>query len=265
MNKLKQITAAFLIITSLVSCSKEDGGIKDTEEKSIENKWIAENSDEFKSIEFDSNGNYIITKNKASATSKINEPEEIFVTGTYEILDTDIFLLSDFGTVKFDDSDPNHIKFSIMYKGSNTYTYELNVTKAEDFVSTPKTDLLCSHTWKFTRQMPINDTISLINFSKAGTCFTNFKILSQNSGSFAEFGKWKWKDNDETKIIITQIKSPQWIIDKDEEVELEVTKLNSVRLEIKEIYNQKAYSVAFDTTTVKINNVSSKMIKTKRN
>lgn len=261
MNKLKQITAFLLILAYLISCSKEDEGIKDTEKQKIENKWIVVNSTEFKSIEFDTNGNYIITKNKVSETSKVNEPEEIFVIGTYEILDTDIFRLSNFGTVKFDESDPNHIKFSIMYEGSNTYTYELNVTKAEDFTSTAKTDLLCNHTWKFTRQMPINDTISLINFSKAGTCFTNFKNLSVNSATFTEFGKWKWKDNDETKIIITQIKSPQWIIDKDEEVELEITKLSSVRLEMKEIYNEKGYSIAFDTTTVKINGLSSKKIK----
>lgn len=261
MNKLKQITASLLMIFGLVSCSKEDGGTKDSEKERIENKWIVANSTEFKSIEFDYNGNYIITKNKVSATSKVNEPEEIFVIGTYEILDTDIFRLSNFGTVKFDDSDPNHLKFSIMYEGSNTYTYDLNVTKAEDFTSTAKTDLLCNHTWKFTRQMPINDTISLINFSKAGTCFTNFKNLSVSSATFTEFGKWKWKDNEETKIIITQIKSPQWIIDKDEEVELEITKLNSVRLEMREIFNEKGYNIAFDTTTVKISGLSSKRIK----
>lgn len=262
MNKLKQIIA-FLLILGLISCSKDDSNRKESEKESINNKWIVENSAEFKSIEFDDNGNYIITRNKSTSTSKMAETEEVVVLGTYEILDTDIFLLSDFGTVKFDDSDPNHIKFSIMYKGSNTYTYEMNVTKAEDFVSTPKTDLLCNHTWKFTRQMPINDTINLINFSKAGTCFTNFKIVSPESRSSAEFGKWKWKDSDETKIIITQIKSPQWIIDKDEEVELEITKLNSVRLELKEIYNGKAYDIAFDTTTVKINSQSSKKIRIK--
>lgn len=262
MNKLKQIVTSILIL-GLVSCSKDDSGTKQSDKESINNKWIVENSAEFKSIEFDDNGNYIITKNRISATSKVSEPEEIFVSGTYEILDLDIFLLSDFGTIKFDDSDPNHIKFSIMYKGSNAYTYDLNVTKAEDFVSTPKTDLLCNHTWKFTRQLPINDTISLINFSKAGTCFTNFKIMSPESRSSAEFGKWKWKDSDETKIIITQIRYPQWIIDKDEEVELEITKLNSVRFELKEIYNGKAYSTAFDTTSIKINSFSSKKMRSK--
>lgn len=259
MNKLKHIIAFLLIVISLVSCSNEDNETKKSENERVENKWIVGNSAEFKSIEFDHNGNYIITKNKVSATSKVNEPEEILVTGTYEILDTDIFLLSNFGTVKFDDSNPGQIKFSIMFEGSNTYTYELNVTKAEDFASTAKTNLLCDHSWKFTRQKPVNDTIRIINFSKAGTCFTTFKIMSQNIAASAEFGKWKWKDANEDKIIITQIKSPQWIIDKDEEVELEITRLNNQRLEMKEIYEGKGYNIAFDTTTVKINNRVSKI------
>jgi hypothetical protein len=250
MNKLKHIIATLLIISCLFSCSKEDNNsiIKESQKESINNKWIVENSPEFKSIEFDSNGNYIITKNKSTKTSK--PTEEIIVLGTYEILDTDVFLLSNFGTMKFDDSDPNHIKFSIKYEGSDTYTYDLNVTKAAGFVSTPKTDLLCGNTWKFTRKESIKDTLNLINFSKAGTCFTNFSNIPSNIANSTEFGKWKWQDKEETKIIITQIKSPQWIIDKDGEVELEITKLNNVRLEMKEIYNGEAYSIAFDTTRV---------------
>lgn len=255
MNKLKQIIVSLLIITSFFSCSKEDNN---SEKESIENKWIVNNSTEFKSIEFDSNGNYIITKNNIASTSKTNEAEEIVVLGTYEILDTDIFLLSNFGTVKFDDSDPNHIKFSIKYEGSDTYTYDLNVTKAAEFASTPKTDLLCDNTWKFTRKVSVKDTTNLINFSKAGTCFTNFSIISSKT-NLTEFGKWKWQDKEETKIIITQIKSPQWLIDKDEEVELEITKLNNARLEMREIYNEKVYDIVFDTTSVsKPKTVSSK-------
>ena len=257
MNKIKQIIVSLLIITCLFSCSKEDNN---SEKESIENKWIVEGSTEFKSFEFDSNGNYIIIKNNIASTSRTNEGEEIVVLGTYEILDTDIFLLSNFGTVKFDNSDPNHIKLSIKYKESDTYTYDLTVTKAAEFASTPKTDLLCNNTWKFTRTVPVKDTINLINFSKAGTCFTNFSIISSKT-NLVEFGKWKWQDKEETKIIITEIKSPQWLIDKDEEVELEITKLNSVRLEMKEIYNEKAYNIVFDTTTVKRDSASSKKIK----
>jgi len=248
MNKLKQIIVSLLIITSIFSCSKEDNN---PEKESIENKWIVDNSTEFKSIEFDSNGNYIITKNSIASTSKTNEAEEeeIVVLGTYEILDTDIFLLSNFGTVKFDDSDPNHIKFSIKYEGSDTYTYDLNVTKAAEFASTSKTDLLCDNTWKFTRKEPVKDTTNLINFSKAGTCFTKFSVISSKA-NISEFGQWKWLDKEETKIIITQIKSPQWLIDKDEDVELEITKLNNARLEMREIYNGKTYDIVFDTTSV---------------
>ena len=244
MSQLKQIIIAIFIVISFSSCYKEDNN---PVKESVNNKWIIENSTEYKSIEFDDNKNYIIIKNKISTTSKVSEPEEIFVLGTYEILDTDIFLLSDFGTIKFDNTDPNHIKFSVKFEGSDTYTYELNVTKAAEFVSTPQTDLLCQNTWKFAKKIPIKDTISLINFSKAGTCFTNFTISSQNSGFITELGKWKWQDKEETKIIITQIANPEWIIDKDGEVELEVTKLNTTRLELKEIYNNQSYNIAFDT------------------
>lgn len=259
MNQLKQIIASVLILTSLFSCSNEDSKPK---KESVNNKWIVQNSTEFKSIEFDTNGNYIIIKSNVSGTSKTNEGEEVFVTGTYEILDTDIFLLSNFGTVKFDNSDPNHIKFSIKYAGSDTYTYELNVTKATEFASTAKTDLLCNSTWRFTRKETIKDTVSIINFSKAGTCYTNLHILSESSPKPTELGKWKWQDKEETKILITQIKSPQWLIDKDEEVELEITKLNSTRLEMREIFNNVTYDIAFDTTTVsKPKTGSSKIIK----
>ncbi|PKB17157.1 hypothetical protein [Flavobacterium sp. 5] len=250
MNKLKQIIAFLLIMTSFFSCSKEDNAKETPEKESINKKWIVGNSAEFKSIEFDTNGNYIITKNKIDVTSKVKEAEEIILLGTYEILDTDVFLLSDFGTLKYDDSDPNHIKFSVKYEGSDTYTYELNVTKSAEFTSTPKTDLLCNNTWKFTRKEPIKDTINLINFSKAGTCFTNFSNSSANVLNITQFGKWKWQDKEETKIVITQIKYPQWIIDKDEEVEFEITKLTSTRLEMSEVFNNETYTVAFDTIRV---------------
>lgn len=251
MNKSQQIIALLLIITiSFFSCSKEDNSTETPEKENINKKWIVENSTEFKSIEFDTNGNYIITKNKSSITSKVKEAEEIILLGTYEILDTDIFLLSDFGTLKFDDSDPSHIKFSVKYEGSDTYTYELNVTKAAEFASTPKTDLLCNNTWKFTRIEPIKDTISLINFSKAGTCFTNFSNISANVMNITQLGKWKWQDKEETKIVITQINDADWIRDRDGEIELEITKLNGSRLEMSEVYNNKTYTVAFDTITV---------------
>lgn len=248
MKKLKQIIVSLLIITSLFSCSIADYGRKDSEKESINRKWIAENSTEFKSIEFDNNGNYIITKNKIPATSKVAE-QEIVVLGTYKILDTDIFLLSNFGTIKFDDSDSNHIKFSIKYEGSDTYTYDLNVTKSDEFVSTPKTNLLCDNTWKFTRKESIKDTINLINFSKAGTCFTSFSIASPKL-NLIEFGTWKWQDKEETKILITQIENSQWITNKDEEVELEITKLNNTGLEMREIYNGGTYNITFETTLV---------------
>lgn len=254
MNKLKQIIPFLLIIIYLGSCSKEDSIKEDTipneiVKESVTKKWIVQNSPEFVSIEFDSNGNYIIVKNKTTSKNK-KQAEEIFFSGTYEVLDTDILLLSDFGTMKFDDTDPNHIKFSIKYPGSDTYTYELNVGKAAEFVSTPKTDLLCNSNWRFTRNVPIQDTINEINFSKAGTCFTNFSITSQNAGKFVEFGKWKWQDNTETKIIITQLKYTQWMIDRDGEAEFEITKLSGTKLELKEIFNGKGYSIAFDTTRV---------------
>lgn len=251
MKKINQIIGFVLLIISFSYCSKEESN---KEENAIENvkesinkKWIVENATEFKSIEFDDKGNYIIIKNGVNTSSNKKKAEEILVSGTYEILDTDILVLSDFGSMKFDDSDPANIKFSIKYEGSDTYTYELKVTKAAEFTSTLKTDLLCDTTWKFTKNAPVKDTVNLINFSKAGTCFTNFSITSQNSGYFLEFGKWKWLDNAETKIVITQVKSPEWILDKDGEVEFEITGISKVKLEMKEVFKDEGYTIAFDT------------------
>lgn len=247
---MKKITKAIVFIVLIISfsyCSKEESNKEETVKESINQKWIVENATEFKSIEFDDKGNYIIIKNGVTTTLNKKKAAEIFVSGTYEILDTDIVLLSDFGSMKFDDSDPANIKFSIKYKGSDTYTYELKVTKAAEFTSSLKTDLLCDNTWKLTKKATIKDTVNLVNFSKAGTCFTNFSITSQNSGHFLEFGKWKWLDNAETKIVITQIKSPEWMLDKDGETEFEITGISKVKLEMTEVFKDKGYTIAFDT------------------
>ncbi len=244
MHKISQIIISLLLLISLFSCSQDENNKENTEKVNISKKWIVQNSTEFESIEFDKNGNYIIIKNETSKTSKKNA--EIIVSGTYEVLDTDILLLSNFGSMKFDDSDPSNIKFSIKYEGSDTYTYELKVVKAAEFTSTPKTDLLCDNTWKRIKKEPIQDTVSLVNFSKAGTCFTNFSITSQNNGSYLEFGKWQWKDASETKIIITQLKYPLWMLDKGGEVEFEISNLSNTKLEMKEVFDGKTYDVAFD-------------------
>lgn len=248
MKKIAQAIVFIIVIISFSYCSKDEETTIETVKESIDKKWIVENSTEFQSIEFDSNGNYIIIKNSGNTISKnAKKAEDIFVTGTYEILDTDILLLSNFGSMKFDDSDPANVKFSIKYEGSDTYTYELKVTKAAEFTSTLKTDLLCDNTWKFTKKAPIKDTVTLINFSKAGTCFTNFSITSQNAGHYIEFGKWEWFDNTETKIVITQIKSPEWMLDKDGEAEFEITGISKVKLELKEVFKNESYAIAFDT------------------
>ncbi|KRB53971.1 hypothetical protein ASD98_20325 [Flavobacterium sp. Root186] len=241
MYRVSQIIVSLLLIISLFSCSQDENNKENTEKVSISKKWIVQNSTEFESVEFDENGNYIIIKNGNSKFSKKNA--EIIVFGTYEVLDTDILLLSNFGSMKVDDSDPNNITFSIKYEGSDTYTYQLKVTKAAEFTSTPKTDLLCDNTWKRIKKEEIKDTVSLVNFSKAGTCFTNFSITSQSS---MEFGKWQWKDASETKIIITQMKYPLWVLDKDGEVEFEISSLSSTKLEMKEVFDGKTYDVAFD-------------------
>lgn len=245
MYKTIRIIVSSLVLISLFSCAQEENTERENVQKeSINKKWMVQNSTEFESIEFDTNGNYIIIKNETSKTSKKNA--EIIVSGTYEVFDTDVLLLSNFGSLKVDNSDPDNITFSIKYEGSDTYTYQLKVTKATEFTSTPKTDLLCDNTWKFTKKETIIDTVSLVNFSKAGTCFTNFSITSQEKGSYLEFGKWQWQDASETKIIITQIKSPEWVLDKDEEVEFEISGLNTGKLEMKEVFEGKTYNVAFD-------------------
>lgn len=244
MQKVSQILVSLLLFISLFSCSQDDNNKENAEKINISKKWIVQNSTEFESIEFYQNGNYIIVKNENSKVSKENA--EIIVFGTYEVFDTDILLLSNFGSMKVDDSDPDNVTFSIKYEGSDTYTYQLKVTKAAEFTTTPKTDLLCDNTWEFTKKEAIKATVSLINFSKAGTCFTNFSITSQEKGSFLEFGKWQWQDASETKIIITQIKSPEWVLDKDEEVEFEISSLNTGKLEMKEVFEGKTYDVAFD-------------------
>lgn len=253
-RKFSPVISILLLIIVFLSCSKEDTNNENNTKESINKKWIVENSDEFESIEFDTNGNYIITKNENSLTSKKKlsskqqaTAEEIIVFGTYEILDTDILLLSDFGTIKVDDSDPGNVKFSIKYEGSDTYTYELKVTKAAEFTSTPNTDMLCDNTWNFTKISPIKDTLNLVNFSKAGTCFTTFSIKSQNAGSSIEFGKWKWQDKEETKILITEIEYAPWVLDKDGDVEFEITYISAVKMEMKEVFKGVTYNIAFDT------------------
>ena len=109
MKNLKQILIAILVLTSIISCKKDEKEPNATLEKeTISAKWVVGGSSGYKSFEFNKSGNYIVVK---STTIKSTN-DEIVLFGTYEIIDNTTIELSDFGTLKISEINENSISFS---------------------------------------------------------------------------------------------------------------------------------------------------------
>lgn len=269
MKKLKQILAVILVLITIVSCDKEDNSPDAIKQETISAKWIVDGTSEFKSFEFNKNGNYIIVKKGSSVTGKSTvDGSEVVLFGTYEILDSETLLLSNFGTIKIANINQDTMDYTITLEDSEKTVYTIAVTKANELVSSVKTELLC-RTWKLVEtngyEHAAADGIELLLFSKAGTYFTSLLMPQEDPDS--EVAKWKWKDGTETKVYYSWKETPEWNLDNDEG-EVEIVELTENRLEIFEIYDNEEYSYVYEpyvaaktTKNIAVKNTSKTTVK----
>ncbi len=253
MKKLKQILVAILALTSIVSCDKEDNISQiDIKQETISAKWDVDGTSEFKSFEFNKNGNYIIVKKGGSVTGKLAiDGDEVVLFGTYEILDSETILLSNFGTIKITDISQGTMDYTVTLEDSEKSVYTISVTKADELTSSVKTELLCK-TWKLveTNGYEHDDAegIEVLLFSKAGTYLTS--LLMPQSDPDTEIAKWKWQDGTETKAFFSWKETPEWNLDNEDEGEFEIVELSENRLVISEVYDNEEYVYVLEPYTV---------------
>lgn len=248
MKKLKQILVVILALTTFISCDKEDNSPDAIKQETISAKWIVDGTSEFKSFEFNKNGNYIIVKKGSSVTGKSTvDGGEVVLFGTYEILDSETLLLSNFGTIKITSINKDTMDYTITLEDSEKSVYTISVAKADELASSIKTEMLC-RTWKLVEtngyEHDAADGIELLLFSKAGTYFTSL-LMSQDDPD-SEIAKWKWKDETETKVYYSWKETPEWNLDNDDEGEVEIVELTENRLEIFEIYDNEEYIYVYE-------------------
>ena len=94
MKKTMLILTAIFASAFLISCDR-NGDLPIVKKELISAKWNL-TSDDYKSFEFNMDGNYIAVKN---TDTKAKSNESVFF-GTYEITDDITVTLSDFGTLK---------------------------------------------------------------------------------------------------------------------------------------------------------------------
>jgi hypothetical protein len=238
MKKLKQILVTILVMTSIMSCEKEESNQQVTlKQETISGKWIVDGATEFKSFEFNKNGNYILVKNSTTKTGKLTNMmgDETILFGTYKILDSDTILLSGFGTIKITNINQDTMDYTITLEGSDKKIFNISVTKAKEMVSSIKTELLC-RTWKMVEEnghrLVDAEGIQIFLFSKAGTYFTSYDTPLGEPDT--ELVKWKWKDETETKLLYSWKETPEWNIDNDDEGEAEIIELTNNMLKVHE-------------------------------
>lgn len=270
MKKLKQILVAILALTSIVSCDKDDSSPNAIKQETISAKWNVDGTSEFKSFEFNKNGNYIVVKKGGSVTGKLAiDDGEVVLFGTYEILDSETLLLSNFGTIKIANINQDTMDYTVTLEDSEKSVYTISVTKADELASSVKTELLCK-TWKLVEtdgyEHDDADGVELLLFSKAGTYLTS--LLMPQSDPDTEIAKWKWKDGTETKVFYSWKETPEWNLDNEDEGEVEIVELTENRLVISEMYDNEEYNYVFKpyvalktTKIISVKNTSKTVVK----
>lgn len=243
MKTLNKTLIVIFILTLITACSKDESDpVEVLDKTTISAKWNVGNSSEYKSIEFNESGNYIIVKNNSSkAKSANNQVNQIVLFGTYAINDKTI-ILSDFGTLIVSEINEMFISFSIKLANNSGNEIIINASKQENMDSTAKTEMLC-RTWEM---VSINDQSVVgtkyelcLLFSNAGTYFVELaNPENENDGGLAS---WKWSDNTETKFLYSWVTPPVW----DERDIVEVIELtdNSLKILDRSVDVEKLYEL----------------------
>ncbi|HBH47160.1 MAG TPA: hypothetical protein DDX98_00880 [Bacteroidales bacterium] len=231
MKRLLQLLLLVALMFGFTACENESddnnsGGDLTVNAETISAKWlITEASSEYKSIEFNESGNYILQMEDGMKSTE----DLIVLFGTYIILDDNIIQLSDFGTITINSLDNNSISITISPAGGSEVTIEAD--KADDIIgsSSSRTDLLC-RSWEMVAidGEPVTGTefeLTVI-FSKAGTYFVEY--ANPVYGDEGGLAQWQWKDSDEEMFCYSWDGAPTCT----GENEVTITELTSVKLVI---------------------------------
>lgn len=197
MKKLKQILVAIFVLTLIAACDKdknEPNEIK-VEKTTISAKWIVSGSSDYESFEFNKSGNYIVVKN----TTKKSTNGQVVLFGTFEIIDGNKIVLSDFGTLTISEIDENSISFSIQLISNSDNEVIINASKQEEIESSTNTDLLCQ-SWEIVSFGGNVMPNFYVLFSKAGTYLVNAEVVGEE---ITGLGTWTWCNTAENKLAFT--------------------------------------------------------------
>lgn len=227
-RKFLRILAFVLVLTSILSCKKDEGKTQGILEKeTISAKWVVDGTSDFESFEFNKSGNYIVVK--TTATKSTNG--QIVLFGTYEILDAETIVLSDLGTMKILNIGETSLSFRITIKSDPTTEISISAIKQPKTENSAKTDLLC-RTWELVSLNGINAIGTNIEqsvlFSDAGTYF----VKPVNPEIVGGLAQWTWKDANETKLCYSWEGVPTC----DGTNEVEITELTNSVLKFTHLY-----------------------------
>ena len=232
MKNLEKVLAVIFALTIIISCGKDENEpTVIVEKETISAKWLVDVTTDYESFEFNESGSYIIVKNTTTKSTNA----QIILFGTYEIIDDNTIVLSDFGTLKISKINANSISFSIQLTGSTDIEIIIHGSKQEEMESSTITELLC-RTWKMVSVNGEDVTgteyeLSVL-FSQAGTYFVEFPFPEDEiAGGLAS---WKWKDETEIEILYSWDTPPFW---NDDQV-VEIIELTNNRLKILEIFTE---------------------------
>jgi hypothetical protein len=191
----------------------------------ISAKWIVSGTSDYKSFEFNENGNYLVVAK--STDSQINR------FGRYKITDNQTITLHNFGTLKLSSINGSKFDFKAYIQNSSTYEINVNTTKATENSNSSKTNQLC-RTWKM---ISVNgdssvskDSEQLLLFSNAGTYFVSFSNpIDENEENVAQ---WKWKDNTEAYMCVSWNGEPT--CDGSNEIQIIELTANTLKIQDKD-------------------------------
>jgi len=231
MKRLKQILVAMLVVASVVSCKKDGNETnRSLEKETLSAKWVVDGTSDYKSFEFNESGSYIVVKNSPEKSTD----NQMVLFGTYEIVDNETIVLSDFGTMKVTELNDDSIGFSIQLTGNPNSDVIIMAAKQAEMKSSKKTDLLC-RTWKLVTDNDENvagtDQELTVLFSAAGTYYVSFANPSDDNED--GLAQWKWTDETESTFFYSWSDVPVW----SEESKVEIIELTKNVLKILEKYD----------------------------
>lgn len=201
MKKIKKLASLLCLTLMVISCSKNNEEIqgKLIEKKSISAKWEISNSN-YKSLEFNKDGNYIIVKSSTQGKNTLSKNNDGVLFGEYTIVNETTINLIGFGKILISSINDTEMNFTIVDDKTAT-SIEVNSTKILKIDSSTSTDLLC-RTWKMVEVD--NENVKgteyelTVIFSQAGTYFVELQNPTEEvNGGLAE---WKWKDASENTM-----------------------------------------------------------------